>query len=147
VTQNIDSLHQRAGSRRVLELHGHLRTVRCADCEHRVAWEQAPAEPRCPQCAGMLRPEVVMFEEMLPVATYEAAADAAAHCEVLISVGTSNQVFPAAELPSIALRQGAHVIIVNPDMSGQPLDARVIRLAGLGGEVLPALLNDLTDAK
>ena len=143
VTQNIDSLHQRAGSQRVLELHGHLRTARCADCEHRLAWNQAPAEPRCPRCAGMLRPEVVMFEEMLPAATYEAAADAAATCDVLISVGTSNQVFPAAELPAIALRHGAHVIIVNPDMSGQPLHQRVFPLVGLGGEVLPALVKAL----
>jgi len=141
VTQNIDSLHQRAGSRRVLELHGHLRTVRCAQCDHRLPWTQAPSDPRCPSCSGMLRPEVVMFEEVLPQDVYQDAVDAASRCDVLISVGTSNVVFPAAELPMIALRNGATAIIVNPDMAGQPSHQRVIPLMGLGGDILPRLLR------
>ena len=143
VTQNIDNLHQRAGSKRVLELHGHLRSVRCADCDHRVSWADAPASPVCARCGGMLRPEVVMFEEMLPTDTYEEAARAARECDLLISVGTSNQVFPAAELPAMALRGGGHVVIVNPDMQGQPTHARVIPLVGLGGEIIPALVAAL----
>ena len=141
VTQNIDSLHQRAGSKNVIELHGHLRTARCDDCERRLEWQSAPAEPRCPSCDGMLRPDVVMFEEMLPAAAYSAALEAVADCDLLISVGTSNQVYPAAELPRVALQAGAWVLIVNPDMSGQPLHLRVLPLRGTAGEVLPALVR------
>jgi len=140
VTQNIDSLHQRAGSRRVLELHGHLRTARCADCDQRLPWTDAPKEPTCPRCSGMLRPDVVMFEEMLPQDVYQDAVEAASRCDVLISVGTSNVVFPAAELPMIALRNGATAIIVNPDMAGQPSHPRVVPLVGLGGNILPRLV-------
>jgi NAD-dependent deacetylase len=141
VTQNIDNLHQRAGSTNVIELHGHLRTVRCERCPHRIEWSRAPAEPRCPECQGMLRPEVVMFEEMLPEAALGAAMAAAESCDLLLSVGTSNQVWPAAEVPLIALRHGASVVIVNPDLTGQPEDQRVIGLEGAAGEILPQLLK------
>ena len=143
VTQNIDSLHQRAGSTNVIELHGHLRTARCVRCDARIEWREAPQEPRC-SCGGMLRPEVVMFTEMLPERAYAAAVEAAATCDVLISVGTSNQVFPAAEIPRIALEAGATVIIVNPEMDGQPEHERVLQLRGRAGDILPSLLQALT---
>ncbi|MBI4500904.1 MAG: NAD-dependent deacylase [Gemmatimonadetes bacterium] len=141
VTQNIDNLHQRAGSKDVIELHGHLRTARCEGCAERVDWLAAPAEPRCSSCGGMLRPEVVMFEELLPEQEVAAAMEAAKACDLLISVGTSNQVFPAAEIPLIALAGGATVVIINPDMEGQPTHARVIQLPGPAGEVLPQLVD------
>lgn len=141
VTQNIDSLHQRAGSAEVIELHGHLRTARCAQCDARVEWQGAPDSACCVDCGGMLRPEVVMFREMLPPEAYSMAVERAAECDVLLSVGTSNQVFPAAEIPRIALEHGAWVFIVNPDMEGQPLHIRVLPLRGRAGEVLPALLD------
>jgi len=140
VTQNIDSLHQRAGSRGVIELHGHLRTARCVRCDARVGWREAPTDPRC-ACGGMLRPEVVMFTEMLPEAAYGAAVEAAAVCDVLLSVGTSNQVFPASEIPRIALDAGGWVIIVNPDMDGQPEHERVLQLRGRAGELLPSVVD------
>ena len=88
----------------------------------------------------MLRPDVVMFEEMLPVGAMERAQSAASAADMLISVGTSNQVWPAAELPLIASRSGAAVLIVNPDLEGQPGGRRVNYLRGLAGEVLPALV-------
>jgi NAD-dependent deacetylase len=141
VTQNIDNLHQRAGSTNVIELHGHLRSVRCERCPNRIDWSSAPAEPRCTACGGMLRPEVVMFEEMLPEGALAAAMDAAESCDLLLSVGTSNQVWPAAEVPLVALHHGAGVVIVNPDMDGQPEHERVIGLAGAAGEVLPTLVD------
>ena len=141
VTQNIDSLHQRAGSKDVIELHGHLRTARCERCALPVDWLAAPAEPRCSSCGGMLRPEVVMFEEMLPEDAVAAAMAAAESCDLLISVGTSNQVWPAAEVPLVALRAGATVVIVNPDMDGQPEHPRVIPLVGRAGEILPRLVE------
>jgi len=88
----------------------------------------------------MLRPDVVMFEEMLPVEAMERAQRASSSADMLISVGTSNQVWPAAELPLIASRSGAAVVIVNPDLEGQPTGRRVSCVRGLAGEVLPALV-------
>ena len=140
VTQNIDGLHQRAGSRDVIELHGNLREARCDDCASRVAWSTAPSGPVCATCGGMLRPDVVMFEEMLPVEAMERAQRASSSADMLVSVGTSNQVWPAAELPLIASRSGAAVVIINPDLEGQPMGRRVTYLRGLAGEVLPALV-------
>ena len=139
-TQNIDGLHLRAGSRDVIELHGNLREARCADCDGRVAWSTAPDRPVCSSCGGMLRPDVVMFEEMLPAHAMERAQSAASSADLLISVGTSNLVWPAAELPLIASRSGALVVIVNPDLDGQPSGRRVTHMRGLAGEVLPSLV-------
>jgi NAD-dependent deacetylase len=143
VTQNIDGLHQRAGSRNVLELHGNLREVRCFDCGARTLWAEllGRAEPVCDTCGGLLRPDVVMFEEELPPGALERAFDAASQCDLLISVGTSNQVWPATEIPRYALRGGAHVAIVNPDLSGQPMSQHVIPVRGAAGTVLPELVR------
>ena len=88
----------------------------------------------------MLRPDVVMFEETLPWSAMERAQAAARAADVLISVGTSNLVWPAAELPAIASRSGAAVLIVNPDLEGQPTGDRVTYLRGRAGEVLPKLV-------
>lgn len=143
VTQNIDSLHQRAGSTNVLELHGNLREVRCFDCNARSLWPELAAlpDPVCSRCGGLLRPDVVMFEEELPTGAMEQARAAAEMCDVLLSVGTSNLVWPAAELPRHALRSGAAVIIINPDMTGQPIGRRVSHLTGASGEILPQLVR------
>ncbi len=143
ITQNVDSLHLRAGSKDVIELHGHLRDARCDPCERRFAWHHAPAGPECPDCGGMLRPDVVMFEEVLSETDLGRARDAAARCEVLISVGTSNLVWPARELPDVALSAGAWVFIVNTDLSGQPRGERVLPMPGRAAEVLPALVTAL----
>ena len=140
ITQNVDNLHFRAGSRDVVELHGSLREFRCDGCGYRVGWESAPDSPRC-ACGDVIRPGVVMFEEMLPEAAFAAARDAAATCDVLISVGTSNQVWPAKELPTLALASGASVVIINPDMTDQPTGRGVHQLTGASGTVLPALLQ------
>lgn len=141
VTQNIDSLHQRAGSRNVIELHGSLRNFRCEDCSHPVAWDEAPETPVCSECAGMLRPGVVMFHENLPEAALMSARDAAAKCDVMLSVGTSNQVWPAAELPGVTLANGGWVVVVNPDLAGQPFHRKVIGIAAAAGEALPAIAD------
>lgn len=144
VTQNVDSLHQRAGSRGVIELHGHLREFRCDSCGHHVAWDAAPATPICEKCRGMLRPCVVMFHENLPEDALESARDLAANADVLLSVGTSNQVWPAAELPQVTLDSGGSVVIVNPDLEGQPMHRRVIGIAGAAGVILPAIVKQLS---
>jgi NAD-dependent deacetylase len=141
VTQNIDNLHQRAGSTKVVELHGNLRRVYCFDCGAMSDWPDPIGEPECADCGGLLRPDVVMFEEMLPYEALERAQEAARDCDLLISAGTSNQVWPAAEIPQIALRGRGHVLVVNPDMDGQPAGGKVIQLAGPAGDVLPVLLD------
>ena len=138
VTQNIDSLHQRAGSKNVIELHGNLREARCFDCGAQSAWID---EAVCARCGGLLRPAVVMFEEMLPEHALELATEAATSCDVLVSVGTSNLVWPATEVPRLAQRHGAQVVIVNPDMEGQPWGHHVTQLVGKSGDVLPELVR------
>ena len=142
VTQNVDGLHQRAGSRRVIELHGNITRTKCFDEDSFVEkWEETGAvPPRCPRCGGMLRPDVVWFGEMLPPATIEAADAAAAACDVFFSVGTSTVVYPAAALPFTALRAGAVVVEVNPDET--PLTEQATwSLRGPSGQVLPALVK------
>ena len=98
ITQNVDSLHQRAGSVEVLELHGSLGRVRCAQCGAATsAWKESEGEvPRCAACGGLLRPDVVWFGESLPRAQLEAAVGAARGCQVFLSIGTSGLVQPAA---------------------------------------------------
>jgi NAD-dependent deacetylase len=140
VTQNVDGLHARAGSRNLIELHGHLREARCDRCPARLPWADAPDTPTCPTCGGMLRPDVVMFEEMLSKAALSEARNAARRCDVLLSIGTSAQVWPAAELPLIAATSGAWVIVINPDLAGQPNGDRVIGIQGRAGDIVPRLL-------
>jgi NAD-dependent deacetylase len=144
ITQNVDSLHQRAGSRSVVELHGSLSRIICS-AERRVveAWaETGELPPRCPQCGSYLRPDVVWFGETLPQQALEAALEAAALADVFISVGTSALVQPAASLPVIALEHNAAVVEINPERT--PLTRHVTyALQGPAGQILPALVKAL----
>jgi NAD-dependent deacetylase len=115
VTQNIDGLHQRAGARDVLELHGNIWRLRCASCGTRVESRESPLSSRQCGCGGWWRPEIVWFGDMLDGATLQAAGQAIAACDVLVSVGTSGAVYPAAELPRLAAARGAVCIEVNPE--------------------------------
>jgi NAD-dependent deacetylase len=121
VTQNVDGLHQQAGSREVVEVHGNLREARCGGCAALVPIAEmagplrAGAVPRCGRCGGLLRPNVVLFEELLPAAAYERAEAACRACDVLVVVGSSLEVYPVAGLPALAVRHGARLIIVNRD--------------------------------
>jgi NAD-dependent deacetylase len=141
VTQNIDSLHQRAGSTDVIELHGNLREFRCDRCQWRATSDQAPSTPVCPTCGDKIRPDVVMFEENLPLHAFATARAAAQRCDVMLSVGTSNQVWPAAQLPLTTLEHGGSVIIVNPDLTDQPAHHNVIPIRLRAGDALPRLLE------
>jgi NAD-dependent deacetylase len=142
-TQNVDGLHQEAGSRTVFELHGNIRRVRCSREGHVVeAWSKGPDRPPpCPRCAAPLRPDVVWFGELLPVAALEAAWSAAGRCDLFLSVGTSNLVEPAASLPWQARSAGAEVVVINPVTDGQHGGTRVRHLAGPAGVLLPALVR------
>jgi NAD-dependent protein deacetylase/lipoamidase len=145
ITQNVDGLHQRAGSGErfpVIELHGNIQRTKCFQ-EDRVidVWEETgEIPPRCPRCAGLLRPDVVWFGELLPAEALSAAFDAAAGCDLFLSVGTSGLVEPAASLPFRALEAHAPVVEINPNPT--PLSAlATFVLPGPAGEVLPALLK------
>jgi len=150
VTQNVDGLHGEAGSTDVVELHGNLRRVKCLDRGHPYegplppfAEEQDP--PPCPACGSPLRPDVVWFGEMLPADAVERAWSLAEGCDVLLLIGTSGTVWPAAELPRVARSRGAVVIEVNPEPSKLTPVANVF-LQGPAGKVLPALLDAMRAA-
>jgi len=141
VTQNVDGLHAAAGSRRMVELHGNIRRVKCFDRGHPAAsWpSETPGPPPCALCGSPLRPDVVWFGEALPPEALQAALDAARRCDVFLSVGTSGLVEPAASLPLAALERGMAVIEVNPQPT--PLTRRAwAALAGPAGEILPRLV-------
>ena len=134
VTQNVDGLHERAGTREVIRYHGSIWRLRCAarghpECpgEAGFEWEDLrvplePLPPRCPSCSGMARPAVVWFGEGIDPAIAARAAAAAA-CDVFLSVGTSSVVYPAAGLVDLARRHGAFTVEINPETTGAHVDA------------------------
>ncbi len=118
ITQNVDGLHQKAGSKRVIELHGNIWRVKCLKCgavyyDYQTHYEVLP--PSCKNCGGMIRPDVVWFGESLPEKALNTAIDWATSCHIFISIGTSAVVYPAAELPLLAKRHGAKLIEINPE--------------------------------
>lgn len=140
ITQNVDGLHRRAGSRQLLELHGDITRFRCARCGRYAPTDDLPDEgpPSC-DCGGLLRPDVVWFGEALPSAELEHAAEAAAECDMFLVIGTSGVVYPAAGLTGIAMRNGARVISINPDASAAP--AGTVQLTGNAADLLPRLVE------
>ena len=146
VTQNVDDLHNRAGSSTVIELHGNITHSYCMDCERDAAPETVDAaiqdgEPaRCPACDGLIRPDVVWFGERLPPDAVEQADAATEQADVFLSVGTSAVVYPAARYPVVARQQGAYVAEINPDTTGVTNDVDE-SIRGPAGEVLPALVD------
>ena len=145
ITQNVDGLHRRAGSRTVIELHGDITRARCSrDGVAAAQWEEPPEggePPRCEGCGAFLRPDVVWFGEPLPEKALHQAWAAAYDCDVFLSIGTSNLVEPAASLPWLAAAQGAAVVVVNTSMEGQRSGVGIHHLTGPAGEVLPRLLE------
>jgi NAD-dependent deacetylase len=144
ITQNVDGLHQAAGSRRVLELHGSIARVRCTGCARVTdrGTESLDDLPRCPACRGLLRPDVVWFEEPLPAETWCEAEAAVSQCGCFLVVGTSAVVYPAAGLIHQARAEGARVVEVNlePTAASRSVD---VGLYGPSGEVLPRLVGRL----
>lgn len=146
VTQNVDGLHQRAGSDPVLELHGNIGRSVCARDRRPVAQADGEKLPACPRCGGPVRPDVVWFGEALPAGVLEQARQAARRCDLFFSVGTSAVVYPAAELAELAAGAGATVVEINPEPT--PLTRRArFHLQGPGGVMLPALLQSLEDTQ
>jgi NAD-dependent deacetylase len=144
VTQNVDDLHQRAGSRDIVSLHGSLMRARCSagcartldpipDADERI--------PLCANCGSLMRPDVVWFGEPLPTDALASAQAAALACDVFLSIGTSNVVEPAASLPWLAAKHGATVIVINPSMDGQRTGPSVLQLTGNAASVVPRLIE------
>lgn len=156
ITQNIDDLHERAGSRDVVHLHGSLHLPRCFSCgmpymfPERISQEPADGRrlppPRCRHCNGYIRPGVVWFGEPLPEAEWMHAELAMKACDVFLSIGTSSMVWPAAQLPIDAAHRGAVVVQINPDKTSLNALARY-NLEGKAGEILPRLVESVVKAK
>jgi NAD-dependent deacetylase len=140
-TQNVDGLHTEAGSREVLELHGNVRRALCVRCGGREDLREKPTgvrPPVCVACGGQMRPDVVLFGEVLPEDVWVRAAERAAACDLCFVVGTSALVYPAAGLPQTAAEAGAFLVEVNPEPT--PLsEACDVTLRGAAGEILPLL--------
>lgn len=142
VTQNIDGMHQRAGARVEAELHGSLWRVRCDDEGIVRADETIPMAPRRCSCGAYWRPDIVWFEDQLDAAVVRRATEALAGCDLLVSVGTSAVVYPAAELPRLAMRSGAMTVEVN--LEDTPMSALYQhRLRGKASEILAELATGL----
>lgn len=141
VTQNVDGLHELAGSADPVEMHGNIWKTRCTAC-HRVQEDRRvpiPVPPSCNDCGAMLRPHIVWFGEALEEAVLERAFGAFEYCDVALIIGTSGMVQPAASLAGMARRAGAYVVEINPDAT--PTTGVVdVALAGKAGEILPLLV-------
>jgi NAD-dependent deacetylase len=149
VTQNIDLLHERAGSREVVEVHGSIRTSTCPHCGSSYELERVlemlggrSEPPRCTSCAAVLKPDVVFFGELLPEREMERAYELARSAALMLVVGSSLEVFPVAGLPHETLGAGGEIAIVNQGPT--PVDRRAaVRVDGRAGDVLSALLDAL----
>jgi NAD-dependent deacetylase len=149
VTQNIDMLHQKAGSKNVIEMHGTLRTFSCAQCFQQTEslpylkpFVEQGKIPVCPNCGSMLKPDVILFGEQLPQKSFYEAQRACRACDLMLVAGSSLEVLPVAGLPMQALDRGAHLIIINN--SSTYLDVRAdMVLRGDVAEIIPAIAEQV----
>ena len=146
ITQNIDGLHQQAGSRRVLELHGHLREATCVRCYNKVPVDPAVEQrirngqvPHC-ECGGVMKPDVILFGEQLPIRVLNQAMDEARRCDLILVAGSSLEVTPAADIPFLAVDSGAKAIMVNLEPTAFDSRADIV-IHGDVAEILPRLVE------
>jgi NAD-dependent deacetylase len=145
ITQNIDDLHFRAGSRKVVEYHGNSRLLLCRVCGKKIEARRENLEvlpPKCPGCGGILKPDFVFFGELIPAEALGAAEEEMGKTDCLLVVGTTGEVFPAAALPHTASRTGAGIIEINPSPSTYTDTITDIYIPMPAGRALP-LLRDL----
>lgn len=147
VTQNIDLLHERAGSSKVYEVHGHLRTATCVDCHTPYdglplldAFVQRGEIPTCANCGGLVKPDIILFGEILPLDILEAAQREMMRCDVLIVAGCSLVVAPVSQMPYTALNNGASLIVINYEETPVDKSASVV-LHGDVAELLPQIVE------
>lgn len=142
VTQNVDGLHAAAGSTNIIELHGNIWRARCLTCDARREMREVPTDerpPLCITCGDVMRPDVVLFGEILPTGVFDSAQWHAMNCDVCLVIGTSALVHPAAQLPEIAREASKFVVELNPELTAFSRRCDV-SLRGLAGEILPQLL-------
>lgn len=142
ITQNVDGLHDRAGNRRTIKLHGDIWEMRCTSCGLADRNDEVPlrASPPCCSCGAILRPDVVWFEESLPPDAWSAAVQASRRADLFLLIGTSAVVYPAAGLVELAHSRGARIAVINPNESA--LDGLAEwTLRGPAGEILPRLVE------
>lgn len=151
ITQNIDGLHSRAGAKNVMEVHGSLSTLSCTNCYRLVLSSTVIDEyinrcqiPLCPTCGSVLKPNIILYEEQLPVTTWNKAEEACRNCELILVAGTSLEVMPSARLPVQAMDHGAQLIIINNADTFMDVRANVVIHADVA-EVLPQILNAVLD--
>jgi NAD-dependent deacetylase len=149
ITQNIDMLHQRAGSTNVLEVHGSLSSLTCIRCFHQVSasgyvepYIVSGVIPHCPHCDGILKPDLILFGEQLPAKTWMKAENAAKTCDCMIVAGSSLEVLPVAGLPMRALENGAHLIVINNSPTYIDLRADVVFREDLA-EIIPLIVQEV----
>ena len=145
ITQNIDGLHQKAGSRSVIEFHGNHRTIVCTSCRMRTDYEYVSLETLPPVCAcgGILKPTSVLFGEPIPSHALHIAFDDASTCEALLVIGTSAVVAPASQIPLIAKQNGAKIIEINTERTILTETISDILLEGSSSQILPLIVKRL----
>jgi len=145
ITQNIDTLHTAAGSRKVLEIHGNTHKLRCIECGARFSrdgFDLSKLPPRCPECGGVVKGDTVMFGEPIPQDTLSRCLEEAERCDCMLVVGTSAAVYPAASLPLTVRRRGGSLVEVNPRRS-ELSDLCDVCVRAPSGEALPRLVSAL----
>lgn len=146
ITQNIDGLHSKAGNKNVIEFHGSCRFIKCTECQSTYESKAISLEvlpPQCPKCKGLLKPEFVFFGEAIPLGASEEAFRQAGKCDVMIIIGTSAEVMPAALLPRTALNNGAAIIEINLENTTYERKENGVFITGKAGEILPQIINEL----
>jgi len=151
ITQNIDSLHQRAGARHVLEVHGSMRTLSCGGCYRKYSaagyfdkFLDEGVIPRCPECHNILKPDAVLFGEQLPARVWLEAQEASKTCDLMIVAGSSLEVLPVAGLPMRALDNGAHLVLINRSFTYIDVRADFIIREDVV-EVIPLVAKEVLD--
>jgi len=150
ITQNVDGLHQAAGSKNVIEFHGSHRTLSCLKCSTKIDGTSLKMEdlpPRCSRCSSLLKPDVVFFGEPIPWEAQVMSFKESKSCSVVLVIGTSAVVFPAANIPIMAKERGATVIEIN--MEPTPLTGQVsdYLICGSAGEILPAIVEEIKQVR
>ncbi|UCG04313.1 MAG: NAD-dependent deacylase [Candidatus Heimdallarchaeota archaeon] len=151
ITQNVDFLHSRAGNTKVLEIHGTTQTSRCLSCDKRFHFteveaflDQGQIPPRCPQCEGLIKTNTILFGEQLPYDVMEQAREEVIAADLLIIIGSSLTVYPAAALPSLAVQTGKRILIVNREITPMDIYANVA-IRGMAGIIMPKILSTLKE--
>lgn len=151
ITQNIDGLHSLAGAVNVLEVHGSLGTLTCTNCYGQVPsstfleqYIELCLVPYCPSCGNVLKPDIILYEEQLPVKTWNKAEEACRDCDLMLVAGTSLEVMPSAKLPVQAMNHGAQLVIINNSATFMDVRANLVIHADVA-EILPLIMHEVLE--